>query len=221
MSHFPTHHLVTKFDSKRSQPLTGQRLAKIRYKTTEKQSAKYPSVCASVPFIAESDILENIPRLVSHIRNILESAQDGCIRSIYEARDGVLTAVDDSDISIDACIKYLEAEAAGSRMTKEFIESWFDSSVSEYLTVLLAEKLKYENIESLTPEQIATIGNHSKGYKDLYSMLAGGKTILQENQINSLLKVIELIDADETSEKLKKRLLDMKNKPKLRELLDV
>jgi len=95
MSHFPTQHLITRFDAKKSQPLTGQRLAKIRYKTTEKTPAKFPSVCASVPFLENDVIMAAAPKLVSHIREMLQNAQDGCIRSLYESRDGTLSAIDD------------------------------------------------------------------------------------------------------------------------------
>jgi hypothetical protein len=70
-------------------------------------------------------------------------------------------------------------------------------------------------------EQDATITRHVNGYKGLYSSLAGGKTMLQDNQINSLRKVLELIDSDDTSVKLLARLNAMQNKPKMEELLEL
>lgn len=219
MSHFPSTHLVTTFDSAKSQPLSGQRLAKIRYKTTAKQAAKFPSVCVSVPPLADSEIMENLPALKVHIRAMLEQAQDGVIRSLYEAAGGNLTSVQDSDISVIACIGYLNAEAEGGRLTKETIEAWFDSSLAEYVTALIAEKLGYA--DDLTVEQEHTIGKHVKGYKDMYSALAGGKTMYQPNQIASLRKVLGLVDTDELAGKLDARLAGMLSKPKMEDLLEL
>lgn len=219
MSNFSTSHLVTRFDSKKSQALSGQRLAKVGYKTTAKTPAKFPSVCASVPFLAQDAIAENIPALMGHIRTMLENAQDGVLRSLYESSGGLLSQVTDSDISIAACIGFLDAESQGSRLTKEFIEAWFADSVQEYLVAIIAEKLGYDG--ELTPEQDATIIRHVNGYKGLYASLAGGKTMLQDNQINSLRKVLELVDSDDTSVKLLARLNAMQNKPKIEELLEL
>ena len=219
MSHFPSTHLVTAFDSAKSQALSGQRLAKIRYKTTAKQAAKFPSVCVSVPPLADSEIMDNLPALKVHIRAMLEQAQDGVIRSLYEAAGGNLTSVQDSDISVAACIGYLNAEAEGGRLTKETIESWFDSSLAEYVTALIAEKLGYS--DDLTPEQEHTISRHVKGYKDMYSALAGGKTMYQPNQIASLRKVLGLVDTDDLATKLDARLTGMLSKPKMEDLLEL
>ncbi len=219
MSNISTAHAVTAFDAKKSQALTGQRLAKCRYKTTDKQAAKHPSVCVSVPFLAQADVTDNLERLMPHIGAMLECAQDGVIRSLYESSDGTLSTVTDSDISVSACIAYLEAESQGSRLTKEFIDSWFKVSVKDYLDAIVAEKLKYT--DDLTPEQQATIDKAVNGYRGLYASLAGGKTVLQESQIKSLAKVLDLIDTDETSEKLKARLSAMLNKPKIEDLLEL
>jgi hypothetical protein len=221
MSHFPSTHLVTKFVSGQSEALTGQRLAKVKYKTTAKQAAKYPNVCVSVPFIASQVIEENISKLMPYIKGMLENAQDGVIRSLYESSDGTLTGVTDTDIGLDACLGYLEADAQGSRLTKELISAWFETSVKDYLFVIIAEKLKYSAEEGLTEEQEATIGRHLNGYRGLYESLAGGKTVLQENQIKSLNKVLELIDSDEIGQKLQGRLNAMLNKPKIEELLEL
>lgn len=219
MSNVSTAHNVTAYDAKTSQPLTGQRLAKARYKSTAKNPAKYPSVCASVPFIDRTDIENHSHKLIDHIRAMLENAQDGILRSLYESSDGNLSSIIDSDISIDACIAYLDAEAQGTRLTKEFLESWFDGALSDYVSALIVEKLGYS--DNLTPEQELTVGKHVKGYKDLYSSLSGGKTVLQDKQIVSLLRVLELADSDDTSEKLKARLNAMQNKPKMEELLEL
>ena len=222
MSNVSIAQTVTKFDAKLSQALTGQRLAKCRYKTTAKQSAKYPSVCVSVPYIS-ADSIDNtvvISKLIPHIRTMLESAQDGIIRSLYESSDGALSQVTDNDLSIESCISFLEAENEGSRLTKEFIESWFDSSVKDYVYTLITEKLGYGS-DDLTMEQDMTVCKHVNGYRGMYSALAGGKTMYQPNQINSLKRVLDIVDTDDTQVKLLARLNKMLEAPKIEDLLEL
>ena len=220
MSNFSNAHTITGYDAKKSTAYSGQRLAKIRYKSTEKNPAKFPSVCASIPFIEETSITENVSRLMPYIKGMLENAQDGVIRSLYESSDGTLSQVLDSDIAIDAIIGYLEAENQGSRLTKEFLEAWYDSAMSDTVQALAIEKLKYTN-DTLTPEQEKKIEQVSKGYKDLISSLSGGKTVLQPQIIKQLKAVLELIEADEISGKLTARLIAMENKPTQEELLEL
>lgn len=219
-------HLVTRFDSAKSAPLGGQRLAKIRYKTTEKQAAKFPSVCVSVPFLTNEEIEPMIPQLMEHLRTLLETAQDGVIRQTYEAQDGKLSAISDSDISVAKCIEFLEQESTGSRLTKEYIDSWFTSSVEEYLTVIIGQKLGFisesaEGEVELTPEQEMVISRHVAGYKGMYSALAGGKTSYSVKQAQSLIRVLELVDTDPVQSKLLARLNGMMVKPKMEELLEL
>jgi hypothetical protein len=216
MSNVSSAHTVTLFDAKKSQALTGQRLAKCRYKS----GSKYPSVCISVPFVYEGDLAPVFERLLPYVLEMVQTAQDGIIRSLYESSGGNLGQVLDSDISMESVLGYLEAESTGGRLTKEFIESWFDSNVRDYVQELIAEKLGFSGDER-TGEQEIVIGKHVAGYKGLYSSLAGGKTVIQENTCKSLVKVLELIDSDSTSEKLLARLVGMMNKPKLEELLEL
>ena len=212
-------HTVNQFVSGKSEPMSGQRLSKVGYKTTAKQTAKFPSVCASIPFIQTQDINHNLDALIPHIRSMLENAQDGIFRSLYESSDGTLTAVSDDDLSVQACIAFLNAENQGSRLTKEFLEQWFDSQMRDNLFVVIADKLGFSDI---TTDVEVTVNKHLAGYKGLISSLAGGKTILQPNQITSLTKALELCSIeDDTSSKLRVRLIAMSAKPKIEELLEL
>ena len=213
-------HPVNKFTAGKSEPMHGQRLAKVGYKSTQKTPAKYPSVCASIPMIAPLNLSEQqLESLTPHIITLLESAQDGIFRSLYESSDGTMAELADADISIDACISYLEAESQGSRLTKEYLESWFDQMVKDNLTVVIATKLGYD---LSTPEQELTVSKHLNGYRGLITALAGGKTMLQSTQIDGLLRVLEVASVDdETSQKLIARLVAMKNKPKIEDLLEL
>jgi hypothetical protein len=221
MSNVSNAHNVLAYDAKKSQPLTGQRLAKCRYKG---EKAKFASVCTSVPYIdmSANDVNECIStgRLDAHIRAMLENAQDGILRSMYEATDGALTSITDSDINLDACIAYMDAEAQGSRLTKEFLDAWFVSTVQDFAFPLFAEKMGFTG-DVLTPEQNSKVNSAVKGYRDMFAALAGGKTFYQPNQVNNLRKLLALIDGDDTAVKLDKRLASMLEVKPIAEMLEL
>jgi hypothetical protein len=220
MSNVSNAHDVIPFVAGKTAPLSNQRLAKVGYKTTAKNPAKFASVAVSVPFLSSEAITENMDALIPYVRNMLEATQDSVIRSLYENASGKLSVVTDSDISIQACISYLESEAAGDRLKKEHIESWFDRVCKENCFTLIAEKLGYTN-DVLTEEQIKTVDKHVKVYRDILSMLAGGRTILTPVQIKSCKTVIEVSEDDSgIGEKLVSRLNAMET-PKVAEMLEL
>lgn len=224
MSIIGTRHSLSLFTAGESKPATGQRLAKIGYKQTAAMTkageTAPPSVCASVPQIDPVDITANIDRLLPYIGNMLESAQDGIIRSLYESSGHALISVDDADISVSACVSYLAAEAAGDRLKKETVEQWFDSEVAENLTVFLAEKLGFTE---LTADNMKVIDKHVDIYRGLIVSLAGGKTILETKKINGCKKAISLsATADRIAQRLNDRLIAMEApKKQVEEFLDI
>lgn len=209
-------HTVNTFVAGKSSAMSEQRLAKVGYKSTAKNPAKYPSICVSVPMVTEFDP-EQIQRLGPYIIQMLENAQDGIIRSLYESSDGSLTEVSDDDISIDSCISYLEAESTGGRLTKEYLEQWFDAQMRDNLFVVIADKLGFTEI---TSDVEITVNKHVNGYRGMVASLSGGKTLFQKPQVQALLRAIEVSSVDdETAMKLNARLNGMMKKPDLEELL--
>lgn len=220
MSNVSNAHDVIPFVAGKTAPLSNQRLAKVGYKTTAKNPAKYSSVAVSVPFLSSESITENMDALIPYVRNMLEATQDSVIRSLYENASGKLSVVTDSDISIQACISFLESEAAGDRLKKEHIESWFDRVCKENCFTLIAEKLGYSG-DDLTEDQVKTVEKHVKVYRDILSMLAGGRTILTPVQIKSCKTVIEVSEDDSgIGEKLVSRLNAMET-PKVADMLEL
>jgi hypothetical protein len=210
-------HAVVKFVSGESKPLKDQRLAKVGYKTTAKNPAKFPSVCASVPMIPETEIVGAIDSLLPHIRTMLENAQDGIFRSLYEASGGLRTEIGDGELSVSQCVAFLESEAAGGRLTKEVLESWFNANVSDNLTVVIADRLKFEE---LNEDQMAVVQKHLNSYKGLISSLSGGATILSAVQIQGVRRAIEVSSVeDEISRKLIARLDAMEKKEAFEQIL--
>lgn len=219
MSTISNRHTVQAFDSAKSTALMDQRLAKITYKSRKGTPAKYPSVCVSIPGIVEPSE-DQMKRLMPHLCSLLENAQDGIIRSLYESNDGVLGSVSDDEISIDACISFMETEATGRRLTKELIESWFvNGEAQENCAVLIATKLGYG--EELTAEQAKTVNQHVNAFKGVFSSLAGGKTLMNQKQISGLRTVLDTMEPDDVSKKLSARLTSMETPKSVAELLEL
>jgi hypothetical protein len=202
MSNVSTVHDLKPFKAG-DKPLSGQRLAKIGYKKTKNQTNPLQSVAVSVPFIDPASITSNITKLLPYVCNMLESAQDGIIRGLYESSGGNLKIVQDSEISVEACIGFLEAEAAGNRLTSDAVEKWFDAELSDNVFAMLAQKLGFLSVDStpdatLTDAQELTVQKHVKVYRDVLASLAGGKTMLADKQIRGCRNALALApDADD------------------------
>jgi hypothetical protein len=221
MSNVSNVHDVIPFVAGKSAALSGQRLAKVGYKSTAKNPAKFPSVAVSVPFLSDDSLRENMDSLLPYIKGMVENTQDAVIRSLYESKDGTLKIVQDHEISVQACIAYLESEAAGDRIKKEHIEAWFDRVCAENVFTLIAEKLGFTG-DSLTQEQSATVDKHAKVYKEILSMLAGGRTALTPVQIKSCKTVIDVSEDDSgIGVKLMQRLTAMESPKPIAEFLEL
>lgn len=168
-------HTLVPFVSGESKPLGGQRLAKVGFKKTKDNPNPLPSVCASVPFLSREEVMGNIEALLPFVGNMLEGTQDAIIRALYEASKGTRKEVRQEEISVQACIAFLSAEAAGSRISAESIKAWFDGGMAkEVSAIIIMDALKYgEEWDSLTEEQQATVSKHVGVYCEVFQMLAG------------------------------------------------
>lgn len=224
MSNVSARHVVVPFKAG-DKAFSGQRLAKVGYKTTEKNPARFPSVAASIPQIDLVAIELSIQRLLPYIGTMLENAQDGVFRSLYESSNGSLREISDDDLSIEACIGWMEADAQGDRLTKESIERWFDSELSENLLASVAEKLGFVADDgSINSDQESVARKHVRIYRDVLAMLAGGKTILAEKQIRGCKNALSLApdDADVMCVRLMARLTAMERKEqRMEEMLEL
>lgn len=206
MSVISNRHNILPFVAGKSAPLTEQRLAKVGYKTTKKQTAKFASVCASVPMIDGAVIELSVSALIPAIRGMLETAQDGIIRSLYESSGGTLSTVSDEEINIPACIAFMAAESAGSRLSAESIGTWFDGTVADILTVTVADKLSTEDSDD--PRVVKAV----KFYRDILCLLTGKSAVtpLQLEQATKALNVAE--PDDDMSTKLRAKIRELSPK---------
>lgn len=230
MSNISNRHNVVPFIAGTSAALTNQRLARVLYKPS-KGVQKYPSVCVSIPTINKDDVVSKMDSLIVHMITFLEDVQDSVIKNMYEQNEGKMSSIGDEDISIDACIAYLEMEKSGGRITKEVIGKWFNDVLNDSLMVVIATKLGYVpenagdgkgedvNIE-LTDAQMNTIEKHINAYRELFMNLAGKNVMMQDAQINGMIRAMAYTSMeDEIGKKVMGKLEDLKNKPKIGELL--
>ena len=218
MSNISNRHNVIPFVAGKSEALTGQRLSKIGFKRTRDCPNPLKSVCASIPQIDPAQIHAHLTRLLPHVGTLLESAQDGILRSLYVSNPS-LSSVSDDELSVSACVNYLEAEASGGRLSAEFLENWFDQNLRDNLTVYIAEKLGFD---LSTSEQDSTTAKHVKIYRDLVSMLSGKNLILTPKQIQGIRNALRIGCAeDETAVKIENKLVSLEGKPALEEMLEL
>lgn len=215
-------HSVVPFVSGESVPFSGQRLAKVGYKAVgPDKKQKLPSICLSVPALQVGEITENIDSLLPHIKQMIQDVQDKVIKSLYESSEGQLSSVSDEEISVKACIGFLEAESEGGRLTRESVLAWFKGELEDNLTVYIAEKLGFNDPSE---GQMKQIEQHVNGYREVFASLSGGATQLAIPQIKGCKKALELVAGSDTGpmvEKLGKRLEAMEKPVVLKELLEL
>lgn len=207
MSNVSNRHAVVPFVAGTSKPFADQRLARAGFKLTEKMKAAgktaLPSVCASVPFIVGEAITGNLTALLPHIGAMLEKAQDEILRSKYESSGGLCADITDDEISVTACIAFLNAESTGSRLSADTIGHWFDAALTDALTILIAEKLGFD---LSTADQEQTVAKHVKNHRDVLGMLAGKNVILAPRQISAITNMLELAEEDTMHARLSTKL---------------
>lgn len=193
------------FDSKTSKPIgVGFRLAKAIYKTPRDGSEKKQSICVSIPVVTDltSEQLKSCEGiLIERIKEI----QDSIVKERYENGSDY---VSESQISIESCLEFWNAESQGNRLTKEIIIEWFSNDLNDSLLLALADKLGISN----SPSEVETsrLEKMLKAYSDSFAALAGGKTSFPPEKAKNLLKAIDFASDSAIKEKLIARLEKMK-----------
>lgn len=207
MSNVSTNHTVIPFVAGETKPLTGHRLAKVGYKKTKDQPNPPKSIAVSLPVLTDAQILENANKILPLIREACENVQDKIIRSLYESREYALERVSDDEIGFAQIAGYVSSEQSGGRLTKEYLENWFEANMRDNLTVIVADKLGFEE---LNEAQLDVVNKHIAGYKGLIASIAGNKTMLSIAQITGIRRAFEVCAIeDEVSVKLDKKMQEM------------
>lgn len=189
------NHSVVSYDPKSSKAFTGQRLSKVTYKTvTNKDDPLYgikrESKCVSLPLIPATEVISNIVALAPVVVEYLHSVQDKIVRERIDAGAGSIAM---GEVSIAACIEFLEQNSESGRLTKEVVAAWFTDTIAEPLAVTLADRLGV----SATPTDAESnkILAVVEAFKGKVASLAGGKTAYEPKICKSLLSALELAPA--------------------------
>ena len=217
MSVISSRHSVSLFKSGESKALSGQRLSKIGYnkmKKNGKETQKFPSICVSVPPIklSQDDFNSYSSSFSQIIKERIEDLQDSIIRSLYESSGGTLTSVSDEEISLKACLGFLDSQKKSKEtLTKQELSSWFKENVEDNLTVVFCGKLGFTELSEENEEKIQ---KYIKAYHDLFCEFSApsSKISLTPVQIEQVKKVLDISSVeDEISGKI---LFDLENQNK-------
>ena len=216
MSIISNTHALIPFISGKSQPFAGQRLVKVTCKQTDKMTkagiTALPSVCASVPVLLLDDVKQHSDALLPHLLTFLEGTQDAIVRNLYEGSKGARKDVRQEEIDLPACLSFLAAKEAGSRLSGDTIKAWFESGMAQALSeAIIGDALKYGDKEGWSEEQAATVGKHVGVYCDVFQMLAGkslSRASFGDKQWHRLTQIIGMILEESPEDAFAQRLSD-------------
>lgn len=186
-------HSVVGYVSGSSKPFSGQRLATVCYKmVSDKNSALYnvkrENKCVSLPVISDTEITGNITVLTTHIRTMLEVAQNKMVRELVDAGS---KSIQTSDVDMAAIIEYLDNSNESGRLTKESVAAWFDETIADTLMLALSEKLGVSDTPSeAEAKKVEVIANE---FRVKIAALAGGKTSYEPKVCASIIKCLDLV----------------------------
>lgn len=174
----------------------GMRTIKIMYKVAKsgvnKGVIKGENSCLLVTPLTTDDLTEDVlHRLMPHVLSLCESTQDAIAKELHGIKMEVISK---ELLDVNAIIGRLETEAISNRLNKETIGAWFDSSISDMLTVLFADKLGLSD-KPTTEETIKLMGYVSV-YKTKLSGLASNLTSYGEDECDQLLAAIDKCEVD-------------------------
>lgn len=186
--------------TKDSKPLAGQRLVRLIAKGENKSPNLMQSLCVSVPHVTQEAVVECIDRLLPHVVGMVKDAQDKIIRE-YRIQTGADT-VGDHHISMDQVIEWLDANAAGDRVTTEYLQEWFKEGYEQLAHQYIAHILKVDgpNAAGEYPEIVVQKGNmlrelfsgwaspkYSPNIPKLKAMIAFGQSVPNDGRMSGIL----------------------------------
>lgn len=189
-----TNALIVSLYTDSSKPLSSDhRLVVIGWKTPQKEVGntsykKPPTLCISVPKLE----LTCSPSILREaMQAAFEDLQNSLLRSLVaeksiEQRIG--WSIDPEAINAAAIASWLSGSGNG-RLSAERIASWFDSSCTEQLTLLLANKMQLSN--SPTAEELSKLDAAIKQRRLLLTKIAGPGVPFNKQISEQLLRSVE------------------------------
>lgn len=192
MSVISNRHTVLTLD-KTSKALSGQRLARVIAKKNKDGEYESPNLteskCVSIPRL-ENPTQEQLTAMMPHIVGMLSDVQDNLIRECI-IKTGA-SEVSDDEISVDACIRYLDSDSSGGRITSAYLAQWFTDTYSESAYQFIAHMCKFgDDFNSYTDAQLDVIEKKTNVLRDMFAGYASGKYAPDMPKCKAMIKFME------------------------------
>ncbi len=187
----------------------GMRFVEVRYKNMKGKKAERSNVFVGiVDHINAETIKSDYESLLPHFIDYLKSVEDEIVKEKHRKGE---SRIYPEYLNMGRIIDKLNADANGGRLSAEKIKAWFDSEILDTIILTCATKMGITG--DFTPEQEGKINVVASAYLKKFESLGSGKTVLSENDRNTLKGVIELAEAGEShiGAIILKRIADMNN----------
>ena len=192
MSLISTQHTFVAHTPK-TEAFTGQRLVRLIAKKDQKgnyNSHLTETLAVSIPPTQESEVSANLANLMPHILGLIDSTRDSIIRD-YRLESGNAT-VDDSVFCMSEVLAYLEADAKGTRVTKEYLEKWFADTYSELAAEFICSLSNWDD-KNLSEDQLKVIGQKINVLSGMFSGWSSGKYSPEIPKCKAMVKFAEFV----------------------------
>lgn len=175
--------------------IEGCRAVKCLYKASKdgKKENENSFVLIPTAHLTDELVAARIDELAPYLTGYLQGVEDTDIKAQHKKN---ASRIYTEYLSLDKIIEALEASEAGTRLNAEKIEKWFTDNLADSLILAFATKLGIEG--EPTEEQIAKIEQVVNAYNKKFQSLAGGRTVLKENDCKAMVIAIRAADADST-----------------------
>lgn len=190
------NHVFSKLE-KNSKAIDGQRLARVIAKKNKEGNYEsehlQESKCISIPVIAELS-QSQLTALMPHVIGLVANAQDEIIRELLITTGA--TSINDAQISIEECVKYLDDSAKGNRVTSEYMQKWFSETYEEPAYEFICVEVCKYNPNDLSEAQSATLEKKFNILRDMFAGFASGKYSPDIPKCKAILKFGEYLNKD-------------------------
>lgn len=193
------NHVVSKLE-KNSKAMEGQRIARViakknkegNYESEHLKESKF----LSIPVISGTFTEGELRALQPHIVGMIANAQDEIIRERVAMG---ATSINDAEISVGECIKYLDDSAKGNRITSEYMQKWFVDTYTEPAMEFICAISKFD-VGNLSQEQVNVIEKKVNVLKDMFAGFASPKYSPDIPKCKAMIKFGEFLGGEDNKD---------------------
>lgn len=186
-----------KYDAKNTPDVPfGKRLVTVLYRENKDGEKAGENSYMLVPdHITEEAVKARIDDLAPYVVAMLQKEEDRIVA--IDHRAGV-TGLAAFGFTLDKIIASLEANGAGTRLTKEQAEGWFDNVAADSFKKLLSERYGYAGKAQLSDNEREKLAVSIATLRAKYAALAGTKTFYIAEEAKILTNALEAAGLSES-----------------------